>query len=247
MKYNQSVLSKTRQALFKSGVHYASVDESLYKTLKIGYIIFFIWTFLMNITHIFAVILKLDGNGGHYILDDITLANLKNSVVITAIFTLMLIVSYVLAIMCKHIPFVSISSISCFVLFFHFKNIYADSLLANGIKSSFYTRHVIPIVALFLIAAWMGYIGIRQKVIEKNAYTKFVDGLYEQFKQRQIKLSEEAGKDKPFVNLTEEEWKEYINTFADEQIKIQEASTKRSVRTRMRKEKEHDNNIKQDQ
>ena len=80
--------------------------------------------------------------------------------------------------------------------------------------------------------------GIKQKIIENKAYTKFVDGLYEQFKQRQIKLSEDAGKDKAFVNLSEEEWKEYINTFADEQIKLTEQSTKRSIKTRRRKETE---------
>ena len=61
MKYNQNVLSKTRQALFKSGVHYASVDESLYKTLKIGYVLFFLWMFFINAAHILSYALKISG------------------------------------------------------------------------------------------------------------------------------------------------------------------------------------------
>ncbi len=238
MKYNQSVLSKTRQALFKSGVHYASVDESLYKTLKIGYVIFFLWAFFINTAHVLSYILKISGNGEHYIIDDVSLSDMKNSIIFTVLFTLLFIVAYVFSILNKHILFTAISNISCFVMFFHFKNIYALNLLNEGIKSSFYTRHVIPLAALFLIGSIMGYIAIKQSVIEKKAYIKFVDGLYEQFKQRQIKLSEEAGKDKAFVNLTEQEWKDYINAFADAQIENQTQSTKRSVRIRQRKEKE---------
>ncbi|MBQ7045874.1 MAG: hypothetical protein IJN65_05210 [Clostridia bacterium] len=238
MKYNQNVLSKTRQALFKSGVHYASVDESLYKTLKIGYILFFLWAFFINVAHVLSYALKISGNGGHYIIDDITLSDMKNSIIFIAITTFLLIGAYVFAIFNKHIVFTALSSISCLVMFFHFKNIYAFNLSVEGIKSSFYTRHVIPLAAMFIIGAIMGYIGIKQSVIEKKAYIKFVDGLYEQFKQRQIKLSEEAGKDKAFVNLTEQEWKDYINAFADAEIENQTQSTKRSVKIRQRKEKE---------
>ena len=240
MKYNENVLSKTRQALFKSGVHYASTDESLYKTLKIIYLIFFVWAFFINLTHIASYILKIDGNGGHYIIEDSILADMKNSIIFTVIFTLCLLATYIFAVMLKHIASVSLGVVSCVLMIFHFKNIYADSLLTNGIKSSFYTRHLIPLIALLALAVWMGYIGIKQNVIEKRAYTKFVDGLYEQYKQRQARLSEDINGQTAFVSLSDEEWKNYINEFADSEQK--EYKQKRSLKHKKRKESKQQEN-----
>lgn len=236
MKYNENILSKTRQALFKSGVHYASTNETLYKTLKIGYIIFFIWVALINTTHVLSVWLKISNNGDKYIIDDIQLTQLKNSIPFVIIATLLLVLAYVFAVTSKHMASLILGAVIPVVLFFHFRNLYADNILENGIKSSFYTRHAIPLILIFILAIWMGIIGIREKSIEKKAYIKFTEGLYARFKENQTHLSEQQESSEAF-NLSSKEWNDYMDEFAG----FEHKKPKRSIKQKIKKQVEQDN------
>ncbi len=206
MKKNENILLRLHTKEARAGITRTDVDSVLGKICKLVYIISFAY----------AVIIKLLYSLGTYmqaksVIDRIGFENLsalqknqcaeaKNSIILVAVMTLLLIASLVTLIKKLYIPTLILNTTPCILLSIHFAERMSDTIEQFGIFTTFSYYHLIPLTLLFLSALIYCIIGIVFSASENKAYTAFVDRLYEQYSDN-------------FENLSEEEWETFLNEY----------------------------------
>ena len=179
MKKYDGVLKRVREVELKKGVVYAKPDGRLYKTLRLFFLLAFIYNFFMNLFYVWGMYLHIDA--GHYKREAV-FANVISIVICTVLSIIGLILLY-----CKvHLISGVLNVVPLLVTVF----IYAPLLKADvltqesffGYKEVFFWRHLIPVAVLVTLAVWMTTIAVRAKLISDDMYKKVVDDLFDIYK-----------------------------------------------------------------
>lgn len=160
----------------KYGIKYAKTDGKLYNTLKIFYLVSLIYTLAINLLYIVSM-LFVSSENENYIID-------KNSIITVSVCSLFLIAGCIL--ICTRFKIIGgiFSAIPLPLLFFAFAVKMQDGLGYFGFKASFYWRHAIPIVTLFILSVFMLIIALRSTIKFNREYKKAFDNVYEIYRSQ---------------------------------------------------------------
>lgn len=206
LKKEPNILARLKAKEEKAGIRRLSVDGALGKTCKVVYIISFAYAMFIKIIYMLSTYLQaslvVNNTGPENLtsLQQSQLADVKNSVLLVGIMTVLIIATLVL--LCKRIYVVALplSVATSVTLCVHFAFRMSETLATYGLASSYTYYHLVPLCFMLLTSAVYCIIGIRHKVLEDRAYTQFVDRLYENYSGR-------------FENLTDEEWQEFLASY----------------------------------
>ncbi len=206
LKKNPNILERLRIKEEKAGITRLSVDSALGKTCKVVYIISFAYAMFIKLIYMLSTYFQASyviKNTGYENLSSLQLsqyADVKNSILLVGIATVLLIASLVL--LCKRIFTVSLplNAAICITLCVHFAFRMSDTLDTYGLASSYTYYHLVPLALLLIFGTVYCVIGIRHKVLEDKAYTAFVDRLYQNYSNQ-------------VENLSEEQWEEFLSNY----------------------------------
>ena len=198
MKLQQNILNRVRKVEEKRGIVYAKTDGKLYKTLKVFYIIFLVYTFIINALFVLSNFMVYYGTD--------TFNSVKKPIIIVICSTLCFIASlFVLRFKDKiwaNITTIILNLLPCVLTVLVYANLMEDSLGLFGYKYSFYWRHSVPLALIAVFAIWLSVLALRANIKTKKQYKKITENLYNQYH-----ISEEN------EQLSEEEWQEFIENY----------------------------------
>ena len=196
MRYN--ILQRVRQIEEKAGIKYAKTDGKLYKSLKVVYVIAFIYSMVMNVLYLLGNLLIYSGKE--------SFANIKNTLITVTVATVGLIAALVFAKFKKqiwaNITAVVLNLFSGVFLILTFAHLLEDDLGFLGYKFSFYWRHSVPLLLIIILSIWICIIALREILKTQKQYKKVVENLYEKYN-----VSSEN------EQLSEEEWDEFLKNY----------------------------------
>ncbi|MCQ2441437.1 MAG: hypothetical protein MJ076_06060 [Clostridia bacterium] len=180
----------------KYGIKYAKTDGKLYNTLKFFYFISLIYILAINQLYIVSMIF-VGSENENYIID-------KNSIITVSICSLLLAAGCVFK--CTRFKIVGgiLTILPLPLLFFTFAVKMQDGLGYFGFKASFYWRHAIPIVILFILSSFMLIIALRSTIKFNKEYKKAYDNIYDMYRSQ-------IGYDDMSVEQTD--WEEFLKTY----------------------------------
>ena len=198
MKLQQNILNRVRQVEEKRGIVYAKTDGKLYKTLKVFYIIFLVYTFAINALFVLSNFMVYHGTD--------TFNSVKKPIIIVICSTFCFIASlFVLKFKDKiwaNIATLILNLLPSLLTVLVYAKLMEDSLGLFGYKYSFYWRHSVPLALIAVFAIWLSVLALRANIKTKKQYKKITENLYNQYH-----ISEEN------EQLSEEEWEEFIKNY----------------------------------
>ena len=198
MKLQQNILNRVRKVEEKRGIVYAKTDGKLYKTLKVFYIIFLVYTFIINALFVLSNFMVYYGTD--------SFKGLKKPIITVICGTFCFIASlFVLRFKDKiwaNIATLILNLLPSLLTVLVYANLMEDSLGLFGYKYSFYWRHSVPLALIAVFAIWLSVLALRANIKTKKQYKKITETLYNQYH-----ISEEN------EQLSEEEWQEFIENY----------------------------------
>lgn len=192
MKMQESVLRRVRAVEEKNGIKYAKTDGKLYKTLRVLYIITFVYTMAINLLYIAGMALVYGGTDNF--------KSVANSLISVCVCTAVIIAGFVLSFFRFKTAAGIISIVPEIFLIPVFGLGLRDDLGFMGFKTSFFWRHLVPLVLLVILITATTVIAVRARIKTEKQYKKVADNLY--------KLYEASGAD-----ITDEQWEEFLKDY----------------------------------
>lgn len=185
MKKNELISARVAQYQNKRGIRYATIDGTLYKFLKILYILLFACNFVFNSFYLLVKLISYDsgtaGLSGDY------------GFITVSVCTVLLIAGLVLTLIRKTRwvgRFLSMAAL-CTAAVVLAKVILGSSSASDfdttiflGIPLYFYLRHGIPALLGVLTLLWMTLIDVLAIVRCNRLYRRLEDELYRQFRSQ---------------------------------------------------------------
>ncbi len=196
MKKYDSILERVRYVEYKYGIQYAKPDGKLFAAVRTAYLLFFIYHSVMVLLFLLGQILKY--------------GNTENWAPNAAGFWMVLgaelfsIGGYVLLKTPWKIWGVAVSILQAPLLAVLFGERMTDDLVRFGIRVSFYWRHLIPLVVMFVLLLWMLGIIVRAAVKTNRQYKKIVETLYTQY---HVGVTEEG------EGISDQQWDEFLANY----------------------------------
>lgn len=201
MKMYNGVLEKVRLIEQKGGITYAKEDGRLYKTLRVLFIISFIYGMAINLLYILGMLLQYGDKLAEYTLYLIT----------PAACSVLLIVGLVFFIKKFHITASCLTVAPAAVLIFFFKNLLVDEFSVNSVNPKFYWRHLAPMLIIIITVIWASAIAVRAKIKTRQQYDRVCANLYDIYKVNFADGDE----------INEEQWEEFLSTYDPHNYKPQ--------------------------
>lgn len=206
MKKNENILLRLHTKEARAGITRTDVDCVLGKICKLVYIISFIYAVAIKFLYSLSTYMQAKS-----VVDRIGFENLsalqksqcneaKNSIILVAVMTLLLIAGLVTLIKRLYIPTLILNTLPCVLLSIHFAERMSGTIEQFGIFTTYSYYHLIPLTLLFVSALIYCIIGLIFTASENKAYTAFVDQLYEQYSDK-------------FENLSDEEWEAFLDEY----------------------------------
>lgn len=192
MKMQENVLRRVRAVEEKNGIKYAKTDGKLYKTLRVFYAIVFAYTMVINLLYISGMALVYGGTENF--------KNVANSLIAVCVCTALIIAGFVLSFFRFKTAAGIISIVPEIFLIPVFGFALRDSLGFMGFKTSFFWRHLIPLVLLIVLIAATTVIAVRAKFKTKKQYKRVTDNLYKLYQQNENDISDE-------------QWEEFLRNY----------------------------------
>lgn len=198
MKYRYNVLQRVRQIEQKRGIKYAKPDGKLYKTLKVFYVIAFIYAMIMNFLFTLSTFVVYYGEENFSKAAPAIIIVLSASVLLIASLVIMRFKEQIWS----NVTTIAVNVLTCVLLVLTFANLMEDGLGLWGLAYSFYWRHLAPLVLMVIFSVWLGIIALRANVKTAKRYKSAVENLYAEFN---VAEDEE--------NITEEQWQEFLEKY----------------------------------
>ena len=212
MKKYDGVLKRVRELEWKYGIAYPRPNEKPYKITRFFYVIFFLWTNIMNVMHIGSIWVKSTEN--LTAMDDF-----GNGTTFIGVCTAVLILAYVLRclkhIYC-HIAGFCLTLGASIGLLLTYAPWFEDLTGFLGYKLDFYFRHIVPIALMVILMAILVYIYVNSEIKTDCTYKKVIEALYEKYGTD----SEGA------AALSDTKWEEFIKNY-DPRIEKEERKHKK--------------------
>lgn len=198
MKKYSGVLDRVKDIEYKRGICYEKTSGKLYKKSKIAYLIFLIWTFIMNFMYVVGFLSFSTAE---------ELSFYKDSIITVSVCTVLLILGYVLTCFKLNLTGAIISLVSSVI------NILSVAVFLKsedgflGYKLAFYWRHLVPLVIMLLIIAFLCFISVRERVKVNKLYKNVVDNLFEEYRKNHTE------------ELNEQEWEDFLKNYNHEEYK----------------------------
>ena len=198
MKLQYYVLRRVRQIEEKKGISYAKTDGKLYKSLKISYVLFLVYTLAINLLFILANFLVFHGKDNFN--------NIKTSIITVVCGTVGLLTGLFIMKFKNQIwansTTIVLNVLSTTFLGLTFANLMEDSLGLWGYNYSFYWRHSVPLALIAILGIWLSVIALRANIKTQKQYKKVVENLYEKYN-----LSADN------EQVSEEQWEEFLKNY----------------------------------
>lgn len=183
MKFDPEIMAKVRRKQAKAGMHYITPDSASYKTLKVIYILVFIYTAAVSILGAVSYYVRNFDMYTQGKNDAQTLTQIKERIIAVALFLLVAAAGLVFCCLKKHLPFIIANTVSCAGLFITFISCMKENIADYGILS-FMLKHGICIIVLLIAGTVVAALGLRAYRKDKKAYISVNDNNYEeQFKE----------------------------------------------------------------
>ncbi len=192
MKMYYGVLQRVKRLEEKNGIHYATCEGKLYKTLKVFYIIAFAYGMAINLLFLLGMLfmgINSAKEAYYYILTP-------------TVCSVLLIAGFVLTLKKVHIAGGILSAISAIVLAVFFIPLMEGDYV-NSLQPQYYWRHLAPMAIILITGVTMSFIGISAKSKLKKMYNKVVENIYNTYK-----VNVADGED-----ISEEQWEEFLENF----------------------------------
>ena len=202
MKKYDGILKRVREIEEKKGIHYAKTDGKLYKTLSVFYLLFFIWTLLIDA----LVILSFSLNYG------ITKnkGSIMDIIVTVSVCTVALLAGYIFNRFKFYLTGGILSVVSLIFSTLVFANQLKDGLGLWGFQYKFYWRHLGPAVIMVILMIVMTVIAVRARVKTDKQYKLVTDNLFNMYNVNA------DGSD-----VTEEQWQKFLAEYDHNEYKQQ--------------------------
>ena len=187
MKMYDSVLQRVKILEEKNGIRYTTTDSKLYNGLKIALIILFS----------FAALIK-----SFYFLGALVASQLQLPLITPAVCTALLVLGFVLLLFKQHIIGTVLITVSSAMLIFTFAGMLVDEY-TEKLVAKFYWAHLIPLLALVVLAVCMTIIAVSAKVKLKRMYNRVVENIYNAYK---INIANGE-------TIEEDKWEEFLEKF----------------------------------
>ncbi len=204
MKKYSGILERVRQIEYKYGISYAKPDGSLYKTLKVLYLLIGIYTLFINAVFMLSCYINMQK-------ENMNVKSIRGIFITVLVLTVLLILGYVLNHFKQYLlgAIASIASIvSCAVVFG--KELF-DSTGFLGMNNIYYWRHFIPLFLMFVFMICLTVIALRAQIKTNTLYKKVVANLYASY-------SIENGSEN---EISEEVWEEFLKNYNPHSYKAQ--------------------------
>ncbi|MBE6750118.1 MAG: hypothetical protein E7560_03030 [Ruminococcaceae bacterium] len=198
MKKYQGVLERVKEIEYKRGIVYEKTSGNLYKKSKIAYLLFLIWTFIMNFMYVVGFMMYSDSE---------QMSLYKNSLITVSVCTALLILAYILTNLKLNVTGGIISTVSSVLTVLSVGNFLKDENGFLGYKISFYWRHLVPAVIMLLIIALLMFISVRERIKTDKLYKSVVNNLFEEYKRNHT------------GELSEQEWENFLKNYNHEEYK----------------------------
>jgi len=195
MKKYDGVLKRVRILEEKKGIKYADTNGKLYITLKVLCIIAAVYGMATNLLFILGHILMYAGTNE---MNEVT-----GKIVTVSVCTLAIIASLILNKFKIYITGAVLNLLSAVFLTLQFANLLLDDLGFLGFKTSFYVRHLIPLVLMVIFMVWLTIIALRAKIKTDHMYKKVTENLYNMYRVS------EADAD----IMSDEQWDEFLKNY----------------------------------
>ena len=192
MKKNRNILDYVEKYKYKYGISYAEDGGKLVNTMSV--LMYIAWVYAFIMTAFFAL-----GTAFRLSSDNADFGYIANSFITILSCAVVMIAGFVLCLCRKKIIGCALNAAAQPFMFFAYLHITRDS--AGQLNSSFYWRHAIPAVAIFLLAVLIIAVIIRAKIKTNKIYTGLVEGLYKQYGT------------KDGEKLTEQELQEFLDKY----------------------------------
>ena len=191
MKKNPHVLTLVDKYRYRKGISVTDEKSKTYITLKIIYIISFLWTVILNCMFIISSFVSMKFSE----------ASVKTTPAVTiSISTVILIIGFVFILKRIYLPGGVLSILSAVMGTVQFYTLLlSDIQLEGGIKHFFFWRHLGPALVLLVACIAVCYIGIRAKALLNRDYKKMLEKIY-------IKNSEKSS------NISDDEWQKLMES-----------------------------------
>ena len=195
MKKYSGVLERVKQIEEKFGIKYAKPEGKLYKSLKIIYTFFWIYTLVINVlfvvTRFYPENLVKDSSKDY------------NAIMVIIVMTIILIAGYILNNYKLYLSGGIASVVSIIFMLPFFANLTEDTLGFMGYKFSFYWRHLIPYFVMLILISWLTILAVRAERIINKRYIQVIENLFNIYSKNKI----EDG------DLSNEEWDEFLKNY----------------------------------
>lgn len=182
MKFDPEIMAKVRRKQAKAGINYIKPDSASYKTLKVFYIIAFIYTAAVSVLSAVSYYVRNFDMYTQGKNDAAALMNIKERIFAIALFSATAAAGLVFCLVKKHLPFIIANTAGCTGLFIAFMGCMRENIENYGILN-FMLRHGICIIVLLITGSAVSILGLRAYYKDKKAYTAVLDNTYdEQFK-----------------------------------------------------------------
>lgn len=202
MKKYDGILKRVREIEEKKGIHYAKPDGKLYKTLNVIYLLFFIWTLLIDALVIlsFSLNYNITENKG----------NIMNTIITVSVLTATLLAGYIFNRVKFYLTGGILSIVSLVFSTLVFANQLKDGLGLWGFQYKFYWRHLVPAVIMVILMVVMTVISVRARIKTDKQYKLVTDNLFNMYN------GNADGSD-----ITEEQWQKFLEEYDHNEYKQQ--------------------------
>ena len=195
MKMYDSVLQKVAKYEEKNGIYYTKTNGKTFKWLTAALCVPFLYLLAMNVFYLFSF--------GVFCYYEGFKPKVISSLSIVSVCTVALIVGFILLLKKFKISGL-ITQLSPLPLLLVGFGYYLKEPVVFSFKASFYYRHFVPIVLLFILLCVMLVIAIKERRHIKQSYTRVYQGIYEQYQAKHPD------------SLNDEDWEDFLNNYNGE-------------------------------
>ncbi len=177
MTYYKNILNRTREKQYKLGISYPEKDGKLYNTLKVFYVLAFVFANVMNLMYILGMLIAMTDNA-HF-------SGNAGNVIAVSVCVVLMIAALIAS---KYNDNVIVASVfggvnlgSATALMLIFMNLMKDDTAVGGININYYWRHLAPLAIMALCAVGMALVVVTAYFKTKKAYNKVLEQVYEEY------------------------------------------------------------------
>ena len=193
MKYYDGIIKRVNMLEKKNGIFYAKPSGKLFGSLKIIYILVFLYTIFNNCAYLLGTYLNYKGG----------LADVMNPLITVSVCTLLMIAGFVLLFKKLYLVSAILTVAPSVVLIPTFGVMLKDKLAIKAYLPKYYWRHFIPLLILITLVCFMAIIVVRARIKFKQMYTKVTENLYNLYN-----INLKSDKD-----ISDEQWAYFLENY----------------------------------